>query len=549
MGELVRNLVVQIKEFYKTLSPMKRVAMTSAIAVSALAAVVISVMVSGSDHVVLLANIPSDQMGLISETMKKKNIPFKIGENGNSILVPKDLLHSSQMALMSEIGSGKIGQVGLELFDKQDFGTTSYQQRINYQRALQGELMRAINSLEVVKQSKVMLALPAKKTFLEDTEPPTASVVVDLYPGKQLSEEQIRGITHLVANAVEGLDPDHVSVLDARGKLLSKRSDAAFSGSTELFEVKQKIQREYQDRVEALLARVVGEGRVKVQVDATLNTQKMSMVQESVDPDKTAIKSVQSEEESLNGNRSNPTGVPGSRANLPGAQDAGTVAFNQDVKKELKTTNYEVPKTVKNVEESAGRLERLSVAVIVDGITEVKTNDKGETETVWKARSPEELTKFENLVKSAIGFSETRGDSIKIENVQFKEEDFAESERILKTLHRERVLRFMASWGLALFAIALLFFVVVRPFMRWVTDSFQDSVEDMLPKTIEELEELQSADDSLPGMTGALPMLTEALDPDKAESELLKERIMKIVEEDNEKASGAFSLWLVRKDT
>lgn len=548
MGNFFRNLVVQIREFYKSLAPLKRTALVLTLAIAVVAVVMVGVVLSGSDHVPLLTNVPPDQMGLVVETLRKKNVQYTIGEGGGTILVPKDMLHSSQMALMSEVGSGKIGQIGLELFDKQDFGTTSYTQRINYQRALQGELMRAINSLEAVKQSKVILALPPKKTFLEETESPTASVIIDLYAGKKLNEEQVRGITYLVANAVEGLDADHVSVVDTHGRMLSKKVDASFAGSSEIFEMKQKVERQIEERVESILNRVVGEGKVIVRVDAALNSQRVSTVQEVVDPDKTAIKSVQSEEESLTGNRSNPAGVPGARANLPGAQEAGTVAFNQDVKKELKTTNYEVPKTIKNIQESAGKLERLSVAVIVDGVIDSKTNDKGETESAWKPRSPEELAKFENIVKNAIGFTEARGDSVKIENIQFMDEDFTESERMLKTLNRERFLRFLASWGLALFGLGLLFFAVIRPFMRWVTDSFQDSVEDVLPRTIEELEELQSAENSLPGMQGAMPMLEESLDPDKAESELLKERIMKLIDTDNEKAAGAFSLWLARKD-
>ena len=167
---------------------------------------------------------------------------------------------------------------------------------------------------------------------------------------------------------------------------------------------------------------------------------------------------------------------------------------------------------------------------------------------MWRPRSPEDLEKYENIIKSAIGFSEARGDTVRIESLQFTAADFEQSERLLTSLHRERLLRFVATWGLAIFGLGLLFFTVVRPFMRWVTDSFHDSVEDLLPRTIEELEELQAVDNSLPGMSGALPVLEETLDPDKAESELLKDRIMKIVDEDEEKAAGAFSLWLVRRD-
>ena len=548
MNDLFRTLVAQFRDFYKTLSPIKRVSMAATAIVAIIGMFVLVVVLSGKDQVPLLTNIPPDQVGTVVAMLQKKNIPYQLDDGGSTILVAKGLLHSSQMSLMSDLGDGKIGNIGLELFDKQDFGQTSYAQRVNYQRALQGELMRAINSLDVVQRSKVILALPPKKTFLEEGGVAKASVVVDLYPGKALNADQIKGITYLISNAVEDLEPENVSVIDAKGRVLSRRGNPNVAGSNELIEIQGKLERQLEERAETVLSRLVGEGKVMVRVNAKLNPQKVSMVQELVDADGIAIKSVQTEEESLNGNRTNPTGVPGARANLPGAADAGNVAFNQDVKKELRTTNYEVPKTVKNVIEAAGKVERLSVAVVVDGIMNNVEGEGGEVTQEWTPRSQEELTKYENIVKNALGFDEKRGDSFKIENLQFKDEDFRESERVLKTLHRERLLRFLATWGLALFGLGLLYLVVIRPFMRWITDSFQDSVEDMLPRTIEELEDLQSVDNTLPGMSNALPVLEESLDPDKAESELLKERIMGIMDADQEKAAGAFSLWLVRRD-
>jgi flagellar M-ring protein FliF len=546
---LFRNLIVQFREFYKNLTPVKRFSMMFASMIVLASAIFMLAMLSGTDYVPLLTNVPSDQTALIVDKLQQKNIPFRVNDGGKTIVVPKELLHSTQMALMAEMGSGKIGTIGLELFDKQDFGSTSYAQRINYQRALQGELIRAINTLDAVKRSKVMLALPAKKTFLEESNQPTASVVVELHPGKILSDDQVRGIMYLVANAVEGLDSEKVSVIDSRGKLLSKPTDAATAGSGQIVELKSKMEHDVQDRVESILSRVVGQGKVMARVNATLNGRQLMTTEETVDPEKTALLSTQTEEEALDGTRSNPAGVPGARANIPGAADAGTVGFNQNVKKELKTQNYAVPKTIRNIKESAGALERLSIAVVVDGTLAYKTNDKGEAQETYTPRTPEELAKFESIVKNAIGFNEARGDTVKIENIQFQKEDFSDSEKLITSLERKKLMNALLKWVMLGSALAMFFFIVIRPFMRWITDSFQDSVEDMLPRTIEELEELQSVDGTLPGMSGALPVLEEALDPDKAESELLKERIMSLMEKDEEKAAGAFSLWLVRKDT
>lgn len=548
MGNLFRNLYVQFREFYKQLSPVKRVSAVASVLIFLAGLVPIALMSSTKDYITLLSNIPPENVPQIAQKLQEKSIPFKVGPDGTSILIPKELLHTTQMTIMSEMGSNKLGNIGFEIFEKQDFGATSYSQRVNFQRALQGELMRAVNTLDAVKQSKVILALPPKKTFLEEGGQVSASVVVELHPGKSLSPEQVKGITFLVSSAVEGLEPERVTVVDSRGKVMSKGTESASSASSDLLEMKTKVEQELEAKLEGILSRVAGNGRVIARVNASLNHRNIATVEEVVDPEKTAIKAVQSEEESLDGSRTNPTGVPGARANLPGAQETGQTGFNQNVKKELKTTNYEVPKTVRNIKESPGTLERISVAILVDGVITVEKGENGESIEKWSPRSDKELSQYEALVKNAIGFDEKRGDSVKIENIKFEREDFSDSERLLSAMERKKLFRDLLKWTVLALSLGLFFFLVVRPFMRWITDSFQDSVEDMLPRTIEELEELQSVDNTLPGMSGALPILEDALDPDKAESELLKERIMGLVGGDEEKAAGAFSLWLVRKD-
>lgn len=548
MNKIFGGLVVQFREFFKNLGPTKRLSVITVTVIAAIALLTMLFMASGKDYVPLFTNIPTDQVSMIVAKLNEKNIPFQLRDGGKTVAIPKELLHSTQMALMSEIGSPKMGSIGLEIFDKQDFGMNSYAQKINYQRALQGELMRAINTLTAVKQSKVILALPNKKTFLEEGGSPTASVVVELHQGKELAPEQVRGIRYLVANAVEGLDADKVTVLDERGKVLNRQENGLTGGSNDLLDLKAKIEGDLEDRIQDILSKVVGHAKVVAKVDATLNHRVVSSVEESVDPDKTAVRSQQSEEESLDGSRTNPSGVPGSRSNLPGAEDQGTVGFKQDVKKEIKTTNYEVPKTVRNIREAAGGLERVSVAVVVDGMAVTTTKEDGTTETKYQPRSAEELKKYEDLVKNAIGFNAARGDSVRIENMQFQPEDFSEANRLLTTLERKKLIHALFKWALLGFSLALFFFIVVRPFMQWITDSFQDSVEEMLPRTIEELEELQSVDNTLPGMSTALPVLQESIDPEKAESELLKDRIMATMSRDEEKAANAFGMWLVRKD-
>lgn len=549
MNKFFESIFAQFREFYRNLTPTRRVAMMVSLVILLSALGLITTMSTKVNYVTFLRNVPADQIPLVIGKLKEKNIPFQLREDGGTVLIPPEFVPATQMALMSEIGSNKIGTIGLEIFEKQDFGTTSYVQKVNYQRALQGELTRAINTLDVVRQSKVILALPAKKTFLEEGGTAKASVVVDIHPGKQLNADQVRGIMFLVSSAVEGLDSENVTVVDANGKVLSRNNkDAAMGMSNEIIELRERTERQFEERIESILTKVVGEGRVIARVSANIDARNVSAVEETVDADKSAIRSIQTEEEKMVGNRTNPTGVPGARANLPGAQDTGEVAFRQDVNKELKTTHYDVPKTVRNIKESPGKIERLSIAVLVDGVAVDEADKDGKITTKWSPRSQEDLQKYESLVKSAIGFDDKRGDTVKIENIQFKREDFTEAQEVLSKLERRKLVSYVFKWSVIALSLALFFFLVVRPFMRWLTESFNESLDDLLPKTIEELEELQSVDNTLPGMSTALPMLEESLDPDKAESELLRERIMGLVEKDNPKAASALQLWLVRRD-
>ncbi len=548
MQDFVKTFVAQIRDFFGGLTPIKRISLMASIGVGLAAMSTIVMMSSGSDYAVLLPDVPNEQMATVLNILRAKNIPFRLKDDTGTVLVPKTYLHSSQMTIMAEVGSGRIGGVGLELFDKSDLGASTYEQKINFQRALQGELSRAINSLDPVNRSKVILALPKKKTFFDEGAKPSASVVVELHPGHKLNEEQVRGIVHLVTNAVESMEVGNVSVVDSRGKVLSKKYDPSVAGSAQLMDIKKKIDSHFEERIESVLSRVVGEGKVIARVNTTLNPQRVSKVQEDVDPDRIAVRSVSTEAESSQGNRSNPTGVPGARQNIPGAEEAGRVNFNQDVNREVKTVNNAVSKTVSTIVESAGTVQKVSVSVMIDGVYKDITGEDGSVSREWAPRDEEDIQRFESLIKGIVGYDQSRGDTLSMESFQFKEENFVEADKLVKTLHREKLLRFVASWALAGFGLILIFFLLVKPFVRWVTDSFHDSIEDMLPKTIEELEELHGVDSALPGMTSAMPILEEPVDPEKAESEILRERIMAIMDEDEDKASGAFSLWLVRRD-
>ena len=528
MQKLLGNLLGQLREFYTNLTPMKRASVVTATFIIATTIAVVGVMVSGRTWVPLQTDIPTEMLPLIISKLQEKQVPYQPVNGGKTIEVPPEFLHSTEMMLMSETGMTKIGSVGFELFDKDSFGTTSYVQRINYQRALQGELVRTINTLESIKNSKVLLALPPKKTFLEEGDAPSASVIVDVKDGKTLSVDQVRGIVHLVSSAVEGLDPEKVTVVDARGKVLSKNVVGGVSAiSNDMMEFKTNREQAFESRIEDILSKVVGQGKIIARVNADVNFRQISSVEEVVDPDKQALKSLQTEEEKLRG-----------------AEDPNGTGFKQDVDKELKTQNFENTKTVRNIKEPTGNVEKLSVAVLVDGVTTTTVGKDGKVTESWAPRTPEELAKYETIVKNAIGFDDKRGDTVKIENIKFTKEDFSDSDRFISSLERRKLISYALKWFVIAASFALFFFIVVRPFMKWITESFSDSVDEMLPKTIEELEDLQTVDNSLPGMAGALPMLEETLDPDKAESELLRERIMNLITNDGKKAAFALNQWV-----
>lgn len=545
MPNAIEKLFQQIKGFYSDASPTKKTSIALAFFIVISSFVVVGLMLGGRNYSNLFTNVPPGQMPVIIGKLSEKQIPYKIVDNGTTIAIPSQFLHSTQMMLMSETGFAEIGKIGFELFDKDSFGSTSYEQRIKYQRALQGELMRTINTLDGVRSSKVILAIPPKKTFLEEGDSPTASVVVDLNDNKSLNLDQVRGIIHLVSNAVEGLEPERVSVVDSRGKVLSKNIVGGLAAlSNDMMSFKMAREQEFERRVEDILSRVVGQGKVIARVNAEVNFQQVSSVEEIVDPDKQAVRTITEEEEKLDGNRTNTAGVPGARSNLPGADNPNSVGFKQNVDKSLKTTVFDNGKTIRNVKEPVGSIEKVSIAVLVDGVVEITKNEAGDPVENWKPRSAEELAKYESIVKNAIGFNEQRGDTVKIENIKFQKEDFSEADAYLSGRDKKMMIYMLVKWLILAGIFGLFFWFVIRPFMRWVSSSFQESVDEVLPKTIEELEELQNVDNTLPGMSGALPMIEESLDPDKAEAELLRERILHHLDQDGKKGAFALAKWL-----
>jgi flagellar M-ring protein FliF len=361
----------------------------------------------------LFTDLSIEDSSAIIKDLERQAIPFELRNDGAVIMVPKDKVTRLRMKL-AEGGLPKGGGVGYEIFDKSDaLGTTSFVQNINHLRALEGELARTIKAIDKIQAARVHLVLPERPLFARDAPEPSASIVVRVRGS--LEPQQIRAIRHLVASAVNGLKPQRVSIVDESGQLLA---DGA-SGETDNAigdERRAGFEKRMRNEVEAIVSSVVGAGRARVQLSADFDFNKITKTSDSFDPEGRVLRSSQTREESSATAETNGQVTVGNE--LPGnaGQGAGPAARDQSKKTE-ETNNYEISRTTKTEVTEAGRVNRISVAVLVDG-SYVK-NEKGEM--VYQERNKDQLDRIAALVRSAIGFDQKRGDQVEVVNLKFAE--------------------------------------------------------------------------------------------------------------------------------
>lgn len=355
-----------------------------------------------------------DSSGIIKE-LERQAIPFELKNEGAAIMVPKDKVTRLRMKL-AEGGLPKGGGVGYEIFDKSDaLGTTSFVQNINHLRALEGELARTIRAIDRIQAARVHLVLPERPLFSRETPEPSASIVVRVRGA--LEPQQVRAIRHVVASAVNGLKPQRVSIVDESGQLLADGAagDPASDGATG-DERRAGFEKRMRNQVEAIVSSVVGAGRARVQLSADFDYNKVTQTSDKFDPEGRVLRSSQTREESSA--TADSSGQVTVNNELPGAQgkDSSTPARDQSKKSE-ETNNYEISRTTKTEVTEAGRVNRISVAVLVDGI--YNKNEKGEM--VYAERTKDQLDRIATLVRSAIGFDQKRGDQVEVVNLKFAE--------------------------------------------------------------------------------------------------------------------------------
>ncbi|MGB6954734.1 MAG: flagellar basal-body MS-ring/collar protein FliF [Bradyrhizobium sp.] len=411
----------------------------------------------------LFTDLSLEDSNAVIKDLERQAVPYELRNDGAVIMVPKDKVTRLRMKL-AEGGLPKGGGVGYEIFDKSDaLGTTSFVQNINHLRALEGELARTIRAIDRVQAARVHLVLPERPLFARETPEPSASIVVRVRGS--LEPQQIRAIRHLVASAVNGLKPQRVSIVDETGQLLADGAGGP-NDNTAGDERRSAFEKRMRNEVEAIVSSVVGSGRARVQLSADFDYNKITETSDKFDPEGRVLRSSQTREESSATADNNGQVSVGNE--LPGAQQNSNAAVARDQsKKTEETNNYEISHTTKTEVTEAGRVNRISVAVLVDG--NYTKNDKGEM--VYQERGKAQLDQIAALVRSAIGFDQKRGDQVEVVNLRFAEAPIvaplAEPAGLLGMLQftKDDVM-YVIELGVMMLLGLVVLFMVIRPLVK-----------------------------------------------------------------------------------
>lgn len=434
---------------------------------------------------VLYSSLADKDGGAVIAQLTTMNVPYKYTEGGGAILVPADRVHDVRLKLASMgLPKGAVG--GFEMMEASRFGMTQFQERLTFQRGLEGELTRSIQSVASVANARVHLALPNQNGFFREQQKPSASVLLSLHPGRTLDKSQLAGIIHLVSSSVPEMSTSAVSVLDDTGKLLSNNPDGTANGSGadgEQLQFAQQIEQQYSRRILDILEPIVGKNNVRAQVTAELDFSQTEQTTEShrpnQTPDSSAVRSQQIVESGAGSTPAQPSGVPGATTNQPPAQPAapingqpqtvaaagqnGGTGANASASKRESITNYEVDKTVRVVKGAVGVVKRVNAAVVVNN--QSVTDDKGKTTST--PLTDAQLEKMTALVREAVGFSKDRGDSVNLVNAAF----VVSKEEVLEVpiWRQPEVIEVARSfaWPLGTLALAaMVFFGAIKPALK-----------------------------------------------------------------------------------
>ena len=515
-----------IAELLRQLGPV-RVAALAATGIAVLGFFIfLSSRLSSGGMALLYGDLDPQDSGQIIQTLQSKNIPYDIKAGGKQIFVPGDQVLQLRVSL-AESGLPGGGSVGYEIFDNnQGIGTTNFVQNINLVRALEGELARTIGAMRNVRGARVHLVMPRRELFSREKQEASASVVLQVQGSARLGNEQVQAIQHLIAAAVPGMDPQKISVLDDRGQLLARgNGDSASAAAGTADEMRVGFENRMRQAIIELLERTVGLNRVRAEITAEIDYDRVVENAEIFDPDSQVARSTQTVQENENSSENDDQDTVTVQNNLPEteatAAGAGTSAASQ-VSRTEETVNFEITKTIRNRIKESGQIKRLSVAVLVDG----KYVENNDGDKVWQPRAADELAQLETLVKSAVGFNEQRGDSVEIVNMQFVKLEPLEFDdgSLFLGISKEEFMQLAEILVLAVVGL-LVILLVVRPVLTRLFESMPTALAGGPAGALGDQEGVALAQLTGPEATADMAELLEEDEVDEEDDSLLDQMI------------------------
>ncbi len=416
MPAFIQQFINSFKAVWAKMSQLQRMAAAGG-AVALLAGIIgLSIWMGRPEYRVLYSNLGPEDASVVVKALQSDKVAYRITDNGATIMVPQEVVYDQRIKIAGE--GGLVGQgIGFEIFDKVKVGQTDFVQKINYTRALQGELARTISEFPSVESARVHLVIPRRSLFVEERQSPSASVVLKLIrPNIKVDQKEINAILNMMLMSVEGLDRGHVSITDTSGKVLYQPEEDSLAGiTTTQMEYRQTVQRNLERRIEEMLQPLFGPGRVIAKVNADMDFSQKTIRRELFDPERTAVRSEYRSEESQQGRANLEAGSPD--VNFRGDGITGSVS-DQSGTREARTTNYEINKEEQQIVSNVGELRRLTVAVLIDG-----TYVKADGAWTFMPRKSEELEQVRQLVHNAVGLDTGRGDALEVSSAPFTDSE------------------------------------------------------------------------------------------------------------------------------
>jgi flagellar M-ring protein FliF len=511
LNNFFQQLFQQMKEIWARLTRVQRIVLVAVPSALLVAILIFIVMSAGPRYDVLYSRLAQKDASDIVAELAKTNVPYKIANNGDVILVPTGVVNETRLKLAG-MGLPRGGGVGFEIFDATKFGMTDFTQKVNYKRALEGELQRTISSLSEIESCRVHIVMPEPELFTEKEKPTTASVVLELKPDTQIKRDQVRGIVNLVASGVEGLKPENVNVVDSHGNILSAfiAEEAAESSPEALangagvltqqakltlhqMEIQRNFEKDLEKKISSVLTKALPNNRFSVAATAELNFDKTENQSETFEPvvdGQGIVRSSQTKKEQYVGDGGFPAnvvgGVPGTDSNIPGYQ--AVAGNNAQFSREEAITNYEINRTVRHNVEAPGAPKRVSVAVFVDDL------------------QPQQVSSIRTIVMAAAGLDLNRGDQVAVENMPFDK-----SQDLARQLEGEKMNNQMFAFTLAKIGLLLLVGIGVLLFLRSILG----------PKKVKDYVEAPE-DIEIPEERPIIPQVEDLISPEVTADELAR---------------------------